>query len=569
MCQTKVYQMKESLMKNLSLLLTLIVAVSCSHFSGRDPSSLSDKPRHLIITIHGLSGNQETFGYFGEATKKFMSELNPNDQIETMNFIYPSGRNEKNGTSEFAESLSVFIKEQFKNQPLKPLDRISFVAHSQGGIIASMWFFQSILQQSADLAYVKQIDSIITLGTPFWGSKVSSILTDRRNPDVIPLIKLFAPDNFKMTKREIADIAYASDTVNIFRTLAIRLDTDPELSRQIENLPVRMINITGILPKDKSDLFSTANSRSLVSDLTKRIINSVYKIYQKSYSGNLRVESDIAVPVPSSRWDFIYTPTHVINQDTTISSTDYKNFTHLLNRSKVLFTESAHLPFDTENTLSMAYINKSCLAVETCNHPTYRYILEHLANCKDTNNCDQYAYQNIIQKMKAINLNEYNEFKAIENTLESFSIQINMKLKPGQIDQFPVEYFIMKNRGEGETIGYDSWEFNEYSLQGKVIDLKTDKKTQVSFASKENFKIVLADKDEKHSIDIVSRKATLTDPFDRLRVNITGRIEDSQKNVSKTYVAPIEIKLPGLPVVKLNNLVKPSYSTFTELDYSQ
>ncbi len=559
-------------MKIISILFAMMLALSCSHFSAREPSGRDSKPRHLIITVHGITGNQQTFGYFGEATRNFLSQIDPSYEVETINFIYPSGRNEKNGAHEFAfgpAGLSSFIKNQFKDRPLASADKISFVAHSQGGIIAAIWFFQSIINQTTDFEYVKHVDSIITLGTPFWGSKISSILTDKRNPDVIPLIKLLATDNYKMTRREIADIAYASDTINTFRTLAIRMDTDPKLGEQIEKLPVRIINITGILPQNRNALFSTAQSDTLISDVTKRLINFVYDIYNKSYAGNKRVESDIAVPVASSRWNFIYTPNQVIKADTTISASDYKHFSHLVDRSEFYFTESAHLPFDTENTLSMAYINKACLKVETCNHPTYRYILKELANCKNSSRCDALANRDIVQRMNAVNLSEYNEFKAIESTLESFAIQINIKLKPGQIDRFPVEYFRLKNRGEAENAGYDSWEFNEYSLQGKVIDLKTNKKTQISYASTAAYDIVLVDKDEKHSIDIVSRKSTVEDPFDRLRINITGRIEDSQKLHSKSYVAPIEIKLPGLPVVKLNNLVQPSFSTFTELDYSQ
>lgn len=561
-------------MKILSLLLAFVTVLSCSHFqNNRTPSNSASalKPRHLVITVHGLSGNSETFGYFGEATKKYLSTLTPSYEVETMNFLYPTGRSEKKGAYDFAmgsEGLGEFIKKQFQNRPLTAQDKISLVSHSQGGLISYMWFFNTITSQNADFEYAKHIDSIITLGTPFWGSKISSILTDDRNVDIIPLIKLFAPDSFRMTRREIADIAYGSDTVNAFRTMAIRLDNDPSIAQEIEKLPVRLINITGVLPSNKDDLFSSASHQgNLVSKTTKKIINFVYSIFTKSYSGNKRVESDIAVPVPSSRWNFIYTTPKNITQDTVINSTDYKDFSHLVARSKFLFTESSHLPFDNENTLSMAYVNKSCLEVETCTHPTYRYIIEHLANCKLNAECNQDQFQNIIERMKAVNLDEHKSFKEIKDSLESFAIQINIRMKPGQIDQFPVQYFTRRQMGY-EYPGYEKWEFKQYSLIGKVIDLKNNKSGESS-ASTANYKIYVADPDEKHSIDVVSKQATQDDPFDYLRINITGRIEDVKKTTATPYVVPIELKLPGLPNVKINALVQPSYSTFTMLDFTQ
>ena len=558
-------------MNKIYLLFIFVVSLSCSHFGERNPSAVAFKPRHVVITVHGLSGSKETFGYFNEATQKYLTELNPNYDVKTVNFVYPTGRSEKNGAAEFAlgpQGLGQFIKDQFADRPLTISDKISLVGHSQGGLISYLWFFTGVMNQNEDFKYIKQVDSMITLGTPFWGSKISSILTDKRNVDIIPFIRLFAPDNFKTTRREISDLAYGSDTVDLFRRLAIQMDNEPALDEQIEKLPVRLINITGVLPRDKSDLFVSKKSESLISGTTKDLINLVYKLFNKSISGNRRVESDIAVPVTSSRWDFIYTKPKRISQDTFINAKDYQDFAHFSKRTKVYFTESAHLPFDTNNTFSMAYINKACLEVETCDHPTYRYVLKQLANCENNGQCRPDAFKNIIEKMDSVNSEEYNNFRAIKDSLQSFAIQINMKLKPGQIDAFPVQYFKQKNRGDSDITGYEHWEFDEYSLQGKVIDLMNDRKTQISVASTAQVEIILGDKSERQSVDVVSRKATAADPFDRLRVNITGRISDLQKDRAQNYEVPLEIKLPGLPDVKLNVLIRPSFSTFTELDFA-
>jgi pimeloyl-ACP methyl ester carboxylesterase len=567
-------------MRILSLFLVLATIISCSHFQNtRTPSSASaSKPRHLIITVHGLSGNKETFGYFGEATKQYLNILTPNYEVITTNFVYPTGKSEKLGAYDFAmgpEGLGSFIRQQFADRPLTSQDKISLVGHSQGGLVSYMWFFSTIASQGEGYAYAKQVDSIITLGTPFWGSKIASILTDENNINIIPLIKKFAPAEFKMTRREIADLAYGSDTVDAFRKMAIDLDNNPTLAAEIERLPVRLVNIIGILPSNRNHLFSNASkSGNLVSNLTKTVINFIYDVLTRSYGGEKLVESDIAVPVPSSRWNFLYTPPKSITQNTVISQTDYKDFSHLVGSSKFLFTESAHLPFDTENTLSMAYINKSCMAVETCEHPTFRYVIQHLANCKTDRNptgnqCAGTSYDDIVQKMKAVNLKDHQYFRdVIRSSLETFAVQINIRLKPGQIGKFPEKYFYRKQSPQGRSYVFERGDFREYSLKGDVVNLMNKRETGKSKGSTKDVAIYIADRDENHSLDIVSRQANEKDPFDYIRINVTGRIEDATRTEGENYSVPLEINLPGLPKVQINALVRPSYSTFTELDYT-
>lgn len=564
------------MIKILSLFLILATVISCTHFqSDRTPSGIGStyKPRHLVITVHGLSGNKETFGHFGEATKKYLTALNSNYEVQTVNFVYATGKTETQGAYDFAmgpEGLGTFIKAQFADRPLGKDDKISFVAHSQGGLVAYMWFFNTVVSQGEGYAYAKQVDSIITLGTPFWGSKIASILTDENNTNIIPLIKKFAPDDFKMSGREIKDLAYGSDTVNAFRQMSIALDNNPAAVAEIERLPVRLVNIIGILPRNRNDIFSsTSKSGNMVSKMTKRIINFVYDTYTRSYGGVNQVENDIAVPVPSSRWNFIYTTPKSIQQNTMVSSTEYKDFTHLVERSEYLYTESAHLPFDNEYTLSMAYVNKSCLEVATCDHPTFRYVIEYLANCKNNSACNKKAYNEIVKGMKAVNAEDHKSFKEIKNSLKTFAVQINMRLKPGQIRQFPDKYFFKKHLVEGRTHKTERGEFSEYSLKGDVVNLMNKRETGKSLGSTDNAQIFIGDRNESHSLDILSRQATEQDPFDYIRVNVTGRIEDENREQGELYVAPLEINLPGLPKVKLNARVQPGYSTFTELDYTE
>src|SRR5690606_7915045 len=69
-------------------------------------------------------------------------------------------------------------------------DKISFITHSQGGIITLVWLYHTFLMTDDKYAglrdsalhferlnpqYFKHVRNFITLGTPFWGSKLAPI----------------------------------------------------------------------------------------------------------------------------------------------------------------------------------------------------------------------------------------------------------------------------------------------------------------------------------------------------------------------------------------------------------
>jgi pimeloyl-ACP methyl ester carboxylesterase len=359
-------------MKSFALLLVVVTSFSCSTIFNRQPATaVSQKPRHVIITVHGLSGNALTWGSFGPITENYLTQIDPNYDVQVSNFLYPTGQSEKLNTFDFANALNSHIESLFRDRPLEPQDRISLVGHSQGGIVSYIWFFSRILNDQLDQKYIKQVDTIITLGTPFWGSKLATILTDKNYPNIVPLLNIMAET--PITHRELEDMSYGSDSLHTFRQLAIKMDTDPNLENRLRALPVRLINILGVLPKNQDDIFANRNANA-VSKFGRKIIGAIYNMFDyKKDNGVSRVESDIAVPIPSGRWNFIYSKPHQVAEgQNLIASSEFHHFNNLVdrNRSKFLFTESVHLPFDNDNTLSMAYINKTCAKPETCEHPT-------------------------------------------------------------------------------------------------------------------------------------------------------------------------------------------------------
>lgn len=560
------------------LLLAILTNLSCSTLFNRKPANSTNyKARHVIITVHGLSGDALTWGDFSGITKNYLEQIDRNYDVIVSNFTYPTGRTESLTTVDFANLLNKHIENLFKDQPITPDDRISLVAHSQGGVVSYIWYFSRVLDDKLEQKYIRQVSSIITLGTPFWGSKLASMLTDKNVPNMVPLLNLFAET--PVSRRELTDMAFGSDVINNFRQLAIKMDSDPKVKAKLDTLPVRLINIMGILPEKQESLYATSDVNN-VSGFAKKLLSYIYKLFRNSANGPDRVESDIAVMVPSGRWDFIYSPIQKINSGSNhIAADQFNHFTNLVDRSKFLFTESAHLPFDNDNTLSMAYINKSCEKVETCNHPTYRYILQHLANCK-SQACDPEKYTQIIEGLKNVKgsfysdekgdvrLTQHQSYKNIKKHLQTFSLQIDMKLKPGQISRFPVKYFVGQNLDtEGKTI----WELREPTLLGKVIDLKRDQ-YQISKSSPTDLAIYIGPTSERRGIDIISRESKTVDGNDVIRMNIVGYVRKTAKTdireTAKLLVIPLSINLPGLPSVDIEAAVQPGYSTYLPLDYT-
>lgn len=587
-------------MKIYILLFVTLTSLSCSTLFNRNPANTvagSHKPRHVIITVHGLSGNTLTWGHFEDVTKQYLPLVRPDTEVVISNFIYPTGQSEKLSTFDFANKLNEHIEKLFRDQPIQPDDRISLVGHSQGGIVSYIWFFSRILNDHLDQTYISHVESIITLGTPFWGSKLATMLTDKRIPNIVPIINLLAET--PITRRELVDMSFGSDSLHTFRQLAIKMDTDPALQARLQALPVRLINIMGVLPQKESNIFANRNANS-VSKFARKLVGYIYDLFQTTAeTGTSRVESDIAVMIPSGRWNFIYAEPQVVKTGSNVIASEsfhhFKNFTER-DRSKFLFTESVHLPFDNDNTLSMAYINESCMKVETCDHPTYRYVLEQLANCEHAV-CDPAQYTTIIQGMKNITyvdddkkiIRSQDTFRQIQEGLQTFTIQVEMKLKPGVVASFPVKYFT-KNGQNAE--GADIWELREPSLLGKVIDLKRNGK-QISIASNADREIYVGPKTETRGIDIVSKESRDVLGHDVIRMNIVGYVKNSKAEqerqtkenddreeqekatrkrlpqLHRQTTVPLTIRLPGQPKVDIQAVIEPGYSTYLPLDYTK
>lgn len=328
-------------------LLILITLASCSGISKRKLASVTGKPRHIIFLVHGIAANEKTFGYMKEALEK-----NLNNESETeytvQNYTYETINN-KNGTEQFAQGLGENINNYFaENGEITDQDKISIIAHSQGGIVSLIWIYKSILKdKDFNAKYLDHLDSYITLGTPYWGAKIASFgssikkVTSAVDENAIP----------EFGSRQLNDMTFGSPVIFSFRKSAI----DPNLQEMLKVVKDRIhpINFGG----------------AAVSSM---------KLYAPFSTGAGEYEDDSAVPLPSSRFDFIYASSFKSGyaEKDVVPFTEFKE-THF---SQFHVVDALHVSAAPNIAFwaAIASIPKNCINNSNCSHPTFKYILAHL-----------------------------------------------------------------------------------------------------------------------------------------------------------------------------------------------
>ncbi len=183
-------------MKSAIYLIVLLYFTSCTWSGLRNPSAIEIRGRHIIITLHGVRGNDQSYGDFHKIIKSNLEKLDPAYSVETVNWTYPVGEKvvetkEKNGrdyvwspheiSKKFNQDL--FLGERALISNLGPNDKISLIAYSMGGLMAMSWYYDTMLNFSGNVKYMysadehalllkrlEKVENIIGLGAVYWGS---------------------------------------------------------------------------------------------------------------------------------------------------------------------------------------------------------------------------------------------------------------------------------------------------------------------------------------------------------------------------------------------------------------
>lgn len=192
--------------KSFHFLLAFLIlgglAVSCTTQKSRGPSAVSGrKPIHYVVTLHGVRGNEESYGEFHQFAAKTLGEVDPTYEYRTINWTYPVGDAVEEGMLFFkkiqwnphtiAQKMNeeLFLdKNSEKHIPLEANDKISILAYSMGGMMVMNWYYDTMFNfpgspqlkmNEKDLQItqnaLKQVDNIIGLGPVFWGSVMAEL----------------------------------------------------------------------------------------------------------------------------------------------------------------------------------------------------------------------------------------------------------------------------------------------------------------------------------------------------------------------------------------------------------
>lgn len=308
---------------------------------------LHKKPKHFIFLIHGIGGNKTHFGYMAKALSRILNQKDPTTKYFIKNIEYDTGNNEKT-PYDFAKDIDLEIKKVTASGKFKKEDKISLIMHSQGGLIGSIWMFQSLMATPgySTPKTIEHLDAFITLGTPFWGAKTArwgkeiKNLTDKLGVDV-PL---------PYGKQELEQMTFGSDMIYDFRMAMM----DPQYQKHIDYLRtnVRFLNIVG------------------VADLLNPLGIFV--------SGTGKYEDDGAVPLASARFDFLFSQS-IKEQYEDQDRVSLKQVQEIKMAPYVVVNAMHRSPLpELDNFAGIAQIKKDCIKNANCKHPTFPYLWKHI-----------------------------------------------------------------------------------------------------------------------------------------------------------------------------------------------
>lgn len=272
--------------------------------------------RNHIFLIHGISGSVNTFG----SMEKYLNKIDACNV--TTSFGYDTG-NSSLSTYDFAGHFHQFVMEKVNAGTISSADKISLIMHSQGGVIGNIWL-NTIKQIDSNL--FSQVDSFITLSTPHWGADMANLgksIFFTLPPGMGNALSPFG-------RIELNEMSYGSGTIR-------------EMVWSHENL------------------FRNASVRPLAIAGHKKGIN-------------LKTESDVVVPVYSSRADHIKG-----DADISLSSTGVATAFVKTKRTPLVLVNATHIKMDLPG---VADIPKKCLTEKFCDHPSIAAITDHLKGRK-------------------------------------------------------------------------------------------------------------------------------------------------------------------------------------------
>lgn len=535
-------------MRNYLLLFSVLMLASCETFKNVQRNIAGVKPRNYIISMHGLSGTPESFDSLLPALEEHLSQINPNYDYVAKEFKYTSG--------EKGAEIERFVSE-FENYLVKEIpvlnegDKISMVAHSQGGLVGYVWYLKTL--DGVDLkqrAYMEKVNGFVTLGAPFWGSRTTFLLKK-----FIPneAIQDFIFEKMKYGDQEVTDLTAASEKIyGYFSKMAsknsVNIYYDP-----------RMLNIVGVVPATKGEEVPKNKFLKIINDLKKKVV----KVFDYRLNVGVRWESDQAVNVSSGRLGFYYYSDEInqymeLEKQQNLAMTDFDYSRFFKTDPKYIMVEAVHAKASGYPAYAIASVPEACIEPDLCKHPTYIHVLKHLANCESAQStCRMDRYSSIFKKLEVAKQSlslETNDM--IRNEMRTYNLGLDLALPKNFVP--PKELLDDKTLMKYLQVDYVYGNDEKKHLK----DVKKDGLVK-NFGSV-NYEIRIGRRNEWGS-----RIVNYSAEKNQLNIQLTGNIQSSNPNVAfdvtKKYPLQMVINIPGLKKRKLVIPLQPTYTTFLDL----
>ncbi|MBC7467163.1 MAG: hypothetical protein H7256_14330 [Bdellovibrio sp.] len=593
-------------MRILTVILGLVLATGCSSFFKRGPSSANgQKPKHYIMTLHGVRGTETAFGDFHGLIKQHLEKIDPSYEVVPINIVYPKGIPEFN-----AHSAAIAINQKLDAAipVLNPADKISVLAYSMGGQVGMTWYYDS-LKDEAHKKYPLQTKKFFSLGAAYWGSKeaalgvnvdniigqadavqmasnwleanplpgyVTAVLSKEKLAQMIQAQKPNVEKFRNMIRSQFANFGdfYNQKFLNLSKisyaelvNLAVASDesTENRLANINNKNNTRWISLSSLVKCMETDLTSDEpGCQSFQNDYFKELQLNVFGKYTFGYS---RRETDNSVITPSANANFIYA-VETTSDYQAGQLTPAANFRYSIpeQQQRFILAEGLHatvVPAEyyakTEKALSkggeawknladdVALIYKAdCEKPEEnkCKHPAYKFIVQEFADCENIA-CDQVQVDKIIKPLFVAS--DATSQATLKSELHGFVIEMNLRLPKG----------------------YNMNAINHQNIFNTVQVKFADRAAHLVKIENSNYDVILARPSELGSLII--KKMTRYSNQDQLRVAMMGLIvPEAGKPFSATELekgVPLEftVNLPGLKARKVQAVVRPYYTTYADL----
>jgi hypothetical protein len=157
----------------LVAMTAIFFTTSCTSMFKRTPAN-ANKPIHYIVTLHGVRGNEKSYGQFHELVKEHLEKIDPGFVVVPLNLTYKTAQFDYT-PKKAAQEINMKLDEQIKE--LRPEDKISVVAYSMGGQVGVAWYYNS-LEDDAHRKYPMQTENFISLGAAYWGAMEPALITN-------------------------------------------------------------------------------------------------------------------------------------------------------------------------------------------------------------------------------------------------------------------------------------------------------------------------------------------------------------------------------------------------------